>query len=104
VSRNRPTRVDGIGSRPLAGSRARTRRVDDSETAILGSDETVPHIVRVNAESYDPPRRVDAQGTGALTGPRARTRRIKGGNGLRGQWGGYCQGDQDGCRWHKFES
>jgi len=102
VSRNRPTRVDGVGSCPLAGSRARTRRVVDGETAILGSDETVPHIVRVNAESYDRPRRVDAQGTGALIGARARTRRVKGGNGLRRYWDGNCQGDQDGCRRLEF--
>jgi len=103
VSRNRPTRVDAVGPCPLAGSRARTRRVVDGETAILGPDETVPHIVRVTAESYGCPRRVDVQGIGALQGPRAGTRRVKGGNGLRRQWDGYCQGDQDGCRRHKLE-
>ena len=103
MSRNRPTRVDAVGPCPLAGTRARTRRVVDSETAILGPDETVPHLVRVTDESYGCPRRVDVQGIGALQGPRARTRRVKGGNGLRRQWDGHCQGDQDRCRWHKLE-
>ena len=98
-----PLGFDGVGPRPLAGGCARTRRVEDGETAILGPDETVPHIVRVTAESYDCPRRVDVGGIGALKGARARTRRVKGGNGLRRQWDGYCQGDQDGCRRHKLE-
>ena len=53
------------------------------KAAILGPDETVPHIVRVTAESYDCPRRIDVEGIGALKGPRARTWRVKGGNGLR---------------------
>ena len=65
----RPTRVNGVGPRPLAGARARTRRVEDGETAMLGPDETVPHIVRVTAESYDCPRRADVSGIGALKGP-----------------------------------
>ena len=73
------------------------------KAAIPGPDETVPHIVRVTAESYDCPRRVDVEGIGALKGPRARTRRVKGGNGLRRDWGGYCQGDQDDCRRHKLQ-
>ena len=102
-SRNSPTRVDGVGPRPLAGARARPRRVEDGETAILGPDETVPQIVRVTDESYDFPRRTDVEGIGALKGSRARTRRVKGGNGLRRQWDGYCQGDQDGCRRHKLK-
>jgi hypothetical protein len=101
-SRNSPTRVDGVGPRPLAGARARTRRVEDGESAILGSDETVPHIVRVRAESYDCPRRVDVGGIGALKGARARTRCVKCGNGLRSRCG-YRQGDQDDCRRHKLE-
>ena len=83
VSRNGPARVCGVGSRPLAGCCARPRRVEDSEAAILGPEETVPHIVRVTAESYDCPRRIDVEGIGALIGPRARTWRVKGGNGLR---------------------
>ena len=82
MSRNGPTRVDGVGPCPLAGCCASTGRVEDGETAILGPDETVPHIVRVTAESYDCPRRVDVGGIGALWA-RARTRRVKGGNGLR---------------------
>ena len=68
-SRNGPTRIDGVGPRPLAGARACTRRVEDGETAILGPDETVPHIVRVTAESYDCPKRIDIGGIGALKGP-----------------------------------
>ena len=83
MSRNRPTRVDGVGPCPLAGSRARTRRVEDGETAILGPDETVPRIVRITDVSYDCPGRVDVEGIRALKGTRARTRRVKGGNGLR---------------------
>ena len=102
-SRNRPTWVYGVGPRPLAGARAGTGRIEDAETTIMGPNETVPHIVRVTAESYDCPRRGDVGGIGALKGARARTRRVKGGNGLRKQWGGYCQGDQDGCRRHKLQ-
>ena len=103
-SRHRPTRVYGVGSRPLAGACARTRRIEDGEAAILGPDETVPRVGRVTAESYDCPRWVDAGGIGALKGARAPTWRVKGGNGLRRQWDGYCQGDQDGCRRHELES
>ena len=102
-SRNGSTRVDGVGPGPLAGARARTRRVEDGETAILGPDETVPHIVRVTAESYDCPKRIDVGGIGPLKGARARTCRVKGRNGLRKQWDGYYQGDQDDCRRHKLE-
>ena len=58
----------GVGSRPLAGCCARPRRVEDGEAAILGPEETVPHIVRVTAESYDCPRRIDVEGIGALVG------------------------------------
>ena len=83
MSRNRPTRIDGVGPCPLAGARARPRRVEDGETAIVGPDETVPHIVRVTAESYDCPRGVDVQGIGALKRARARIRRVKARNGLR---------------------
>ena len=102
MSRNAPTRVDGVGSCPLVGCCSRTRRVVDRETAIPGPDETVPHIVRVTAESYDCPRRVDVGGIGALKGARAPTRRVEGGNGLRRYWDGNCQGDQDGCRRLEF--
>ncbi len=102
-SGNGPARVYGVGPRSLAGRCARTRRVEDGETAVLGPDETVPHIVGVTAESYDCPRRIDVGGIGALKSARARTRRVKRGNGLRNQWGGYRQGDQDGCRRHKLE-
>src|SRR4030095_204108 len=103
MSRNAPTQICRVGSRALAGCCARTRRVEDGESAIVGPDETVSHIVRVTEESYGFPRWVDVQGIGALTCARARTRRVKGGNGLRRQWDGYCQGDQDGCRRHKLE-
>jgi len=102
-SRNGPTRVRGVGPRPLEGGCARTRRVEDGETAILRPDETVPHIVRVTAESYDCPRWVNVGGIGALSGARPTTRCVKGGNGLRRQWDGYCQGDQDDCRRHELE-
>ena len=88
----------------MAWGRARTRRIEDGETAIFGSNETVPHIVRVSAESYDRPRRGDIQGVRALKGTRTRARRVKGGNGLRRQWDAHCQGDQDGCRRRKLES
>src|SRR4029077_20019729 len=98
-----PTRIDGVGPRPQAGARTRTRRIEDGKTAILRPDETVPHIGRVTAESYDCPRRVDVGGIGALKRARARTRRVKGGNALRKEWGGYCQSDQDGCRRHKLQ-
>ncbi len=103
-SRNGPTRVCGVGPRPLAGGCARARRVEDGETAILGPDETMPRIVRITDVSYDCPGRVDVEGMRALKGTRARTRRVKGGNGLRRHWDGHCQGDQDGCRRHKLES
>ena len=83
MSRNGPARVDGVGSRPLAGCGPSTRRVEDGETAILGPDKTVSHFVRVTDESYDCLRRIDGDGIGALQGARARTRRVKGGNGLR---------------------
>ncbi len=63
----------------------------------------MPHIVRVTGASYDCPGRADVEGKGALAGARARTRRVKGDNGLRRQWDGYCQGDQDGCRRYKLE-
>jgi hypothetical protein len=63
----------------------------------------VPHIVRVNADSYDCPRRVNVGGIGALKGARAGTRRVKGGNGLRSRGDGYCQGDEDGCRRYKLK-
>jgi len=102
-SRNGPTRVDGVGPRPQAGARTRTRRVEDGVIAILGSDETVPHIVRVTAKSYDRPTRIDVGGISALKGTRASTCRVKGRNGLRKQWDGYYQGDQDDCRRHKLE-
>ena len=49
------------------------------------------------------PDGADVEGVGALKGTRARARRVKGGNGLRGHWDGYCQGDQDGCRRHNLE-
>ena len=62
----------------------------------------MPHIVRVTGESYDWPRRGNVSGIGALAGARARTRRVKGGNRLRSR-GGYCQGDEDGCRRHNLE-
>ena len=101
-SRNSPTRVDGVGPRPLAGARARTRRVEDGETAILGPDETVPHIVRVTAESYDCPRRVDVGGIGALKGPVPAPGASKVVM-VCADVGGYCQGDQDDCRRHKLE-
>src|SRR6478752_1156551 len=97
-SRNGPTRVRGIGPRPLEGGCARTGRVEDGETAILRPDETVPHIVRVTGASYDCPGRADVEGKGALAGARARTRRVKGGDGLRRYWARQRQGDQDDCR------
>ena len=88
--------------RALAGCCARTRRVEDGETAIMRPDETVPHIIRVTDESYDCPRRIDVEGKGPLIGPRAGTRRVKGGNGLRRYCDENCQGDQDGCRRLEF--
>ncbi len=102
-SGNGPTRVDGVGARPLSGPGASTWRVEYGEAAILGPDETVPHIVRVTTESYDCPRRADVGGISALAGAGAPTRRVKGGNGLRTDLNGCCQGDQDGCRRDKLQ-
>ena len=62
---NRPTRVDGVGPCPLAGTRARTRRIEDGETAMLGPDESVAHIAGITAESHDCPIGGDVQGEGA---------------------------------------
>src|SRR5207249_7614791 len=70
----RSGRVYGISPCPLAGGRACTRRVEDGETALLGPNEAVPHIVRVTAISDDRPRRGDIEGVGALKGDRKSTR------------------------------
>ena len=80
---NGPTRVDGVGARPLTGTRAGARRVEDGETAILRSDETMPNVTGVTAESYNWPGRGNVSGIGALKGTRACAWRVKAGNGLR---------------------
>ena len=78
-------RTGGVGDSregrgALAGTCARTRRIERGDSAVLSAYEAVIHIARVRVPSRDHPLRVDAQWLGALAGTCARARRIEGGD------------------------
>ena len=81
-SRDRPVRVYDQRTKrkgALKWPRARARRIEDGNHALIGANVAVEYIDCVTKESRNGSTRVDRVGPCPLTGARARTRRIEDG-------------------------
>jgi len=81
-SRDRSVWVADFGAKrkgALTGPRARTRRIEDGNHALIGANVAVEHIDCVIEESRNSSTRVNGVGPRPLAGPRARTRRVEDG-------------------------